>query len=973
MPDTPTEPPWNDFRALVEQIEDYAMFVLDLDGRVMSWNRGAQKIKGYAAHEIIGKHFSKFYPEQDLASGKPQRELEQALQSGHVEDEGWRIRADGSRFWAFVSITLLRDASGAPRGFGKVTRDLTERRNAQEALRGSEERFRSLVEGVVDYAIYMLDANGCVATWNTGAEKIKGYSSHDIIGRDFSLFFTPEDRAAGRPQRELAIAKNEGRFEEEGWRVRADGSRFWASIVVRALRDRTGELLGFTKVTRDLTARRLAEDTARERERFRVLSEQLEVILEGVVDGITVQDRRGKLVFANSAAVRLTGFSSREELLTIDGQELLQRFEMRDEQGQPFSPENLPGRRVLAGERTASALVRTRDRRTGEEWWAQIRSNAVLGDDGSPELAVNVWHDVSLERRREEHERHLNEATAALSRSLDYQATLDTLAHVLAPSLCDWCSIHLLEGSTLKPAVVAHVDPAKVRQAQVYQEQYPPNPDEPAGVWAVVRTGVPILHAEVPEAMLLRTAGTAEQLRLLKQADVRSLMIVPIKARERVLGTLSLLAAESGRRYDRQDLGLASELGRRVGTFIENALLYERAQVAAASAEAAARDAELAGRLKDEFLATVSHELRTPLNAIVGWSSMLKVRPEPALVAKGIAVINRNAAAQSKIIEDILDVSRIITGKLRLELRPVDLVAIVADAIEVVRPSAAVREISIEFQRPPEPAFLVGDPERLQQVMWNLLSNAVKFSESGGRVEVKLEQRGSQLFASVIDEGQGIEAGFLPYVFERFKQADSSTTRRFGGLGLGLAIVRHIVELHGGRATVNSAGPGRGSAFVVGLPVHAVLPPLEEPQTSAASEHPPSRPPCASLEGLRVLVVDDEADARDLLELVLTQAGAKVLPAPSAAAAVEALLRFQPNVIVSDIGMADEDGYAFMRRVRAMAEPLGATPAVALTAYTRKEDKLKAAAMGFSAHLGKPVNPDDLTALVAKLAKRNVL
>jgi CheY-like chemotaxis protein len=299
------------------------------------------------------------------------------------------------------------------------------------------------------------------------------------------------------------------------------------------------------------------------------------------------------------------------------------------------------------------------------------------------------------------------------------------------------------------------------------------------------------------------------------------------------------------------------------------------------------------------------------------------------------------------------------------------LVGIVLDAIEVVRPSATARDIQIDFPRPAEPALLVGDAERLQQVMWNLLSNAVKFSERGGRVEVRLEQRGSQVVASVVDQGKGIDLAFLPYVFERFKQADSSTTRRFGGLGLGLAIVRHIVELHGGRVAATSTGPGRGAAFEICLPVQAVMPLVEEAATLATSARPVREPPAASLDGLRVLVVDDEADARDLLELVLTQAGAKVRTAPSAAAGLLALLSFQPDVIVSDIGMADEDGYAFMRRIRAMKEPVSTTPAVALTAYTRSEDKLKAAAMGFSVHLGKPVNPDDLTALVGKLAKNH--
>jgi CheY-like chemotaxis protein len=255
--------------------------------------------------------------------------------------------------------------------------------------------------------------------------------------------------------------------------------------------------------------------------------------------------------------------------------------------------------------------------------------------------------------------------------------------------------------------------------------------------------------------------------------------------------------------------------------------------------------------------------------------------------------------------------------------------------------------------------------------MWNLLSNAVKFNEPGGRVEVTFDQRGSQLSVSVVDDGKGIDPEFLPYVFERFKQADSSTTRRFGGLGLGLAIVRHIVELHGGRALVTSAGLGKGSAFQIVLPIQAAAPPSDEPGDDvAAGGASESYRPKANLEGVRVLVIDDEADARDLLELVLSQAGASVQTAGSASAGFETLAAFQPHVIVSDIGMPEEDGYAFMKRVRATNGPIAKTPSIALTAYTRGEDRLKALAMGFSMHLGKPVNPDELAALVAELAKK---
>lgn len=965
------------------------MFVLDLSGRVTTWNRGAQKIKFYEAHEIIGRHFSTFYTPEDLASDKPGRELESALRDGRVEDEGWRLRRDGSRFWAFVTITLLRDPTGAPRAFAKVTRDLTERRLAQEELRQSEERFRLLVDGVADYAIYVLDPSGVVTTWNSGAQKIKGYAAHEVIGRHFSLFFTPEDRAAGRPQKELSVAAAEGRFEEEGLRVRADGSYFWANVVVTPLRDAAGMLFGFAKITRDLSASKRAEETAREldrqrtarmvaeagearaaqeRERFRALSDRLDAIFEGVSDGLTVQDKNGKLLFANSAAARLIGASSREAMLAIDPGTIVTRFEMFDEAGNVFPAEQLPGRRVLAGERQASALLKIRDREAGREWWAFLRANGVFDQAGAPEMAINIWHDVTRDRQREEHERYLSEATNALSKSLDYETTLATLAELLVPGLCDWCVIHLLEGQTLRNVAVAHKDPAKKQQALEFQAKYPPNPAAPGGVWDVIRSGEPRFHAQIAPEALAASARDEEHLRELQAAGMRSLIFAPISVKGRVLGALSLSSAEGGRRYDEQDAVVVTELGRRVGAFIENATLFRRSQEAVQTAAAAVQAAETAGRLKDEFLATVSHELRTPLNAILGWSSVLKTRNDAASVAKGVDVIFRNAKVQSKLIEDILDVSRIITGKLRLELGSVNLVNAVSEAIEVVRPSAVARNITVHFARSSEPRVLVGDSERLAQVLWNLLSNAVKFSENGGRVEVKISQEGSQLGLSVSDDGRGIEADFLPYVFERFKQADGSTTRRYGGLGLGLAIVRHIVELHGGRVSVHSDGPGRGSTFRLVFPVRATTASLETPSDRPAAGHIALRDAAtASLNGVRVLVLDDERDARDLLELVLRQAGAEVASADSAARGFAELERFRPHVIVSDVGMPDEDGYAFMRRVRE-SQAHAQIGAIALTAYTRSEDRARALAMGFSAHLAKPVDPDDLMAAVARLA-----
>lgn len=412
---------------------------------------------------------------------------------------------------------------------------------------------------------------------------------------------------------------------------------------------------------------------------------------------------------------------------------------------------------------------------------------------------------------------------------------------------------------------------------------------------------------------------------------------------------------------------LHDEVARRVQ--VEDALRRSEAALQDRVAES-----EALHRVKDEFLAIASHELRTPLNAILGWSAVLRRLPPHERGDKGLDVIQRNAEAQAKLVDDILDVSRIITGKMRLETRVCDLTALVRDAVDVVRPSAVAKAIDLQVRCPTEPCQLVADPDRIAQVVWNLLSNAVKFSDRGGTVHVTLTKPGSQYALHVSDTGIGIEPDFLPFVFDRFKQADSSTTRRTGGLGLGLALVRHIVELHGGAVDARSDGPGTGALFTCTFPIRAVVDTasVELPAADAVAaptETTPGPADTRSLHGVRVLVVDDEADARELLATMLTHAGGQVQVAASAAEATEVLARFTPHVLVSDVGMPGENGYSLLRRVRASGPPASRqVPALALTAYTRRDDRDQALAAGFTAHLGKPVLQDTLIATVASLA-----
>ena len=518
-------------------------------------------------------------------------------------------------------------------------------RSAEPFAPGNPELFKLLVAAVTDYAIFVLDPTGRIVTWNAGAERIKGYSARDILGSHFSRFYTARDVAAGKPEHALRTAIDEGHFLDEGWRLRSDGSTFWASVVITPLYDSPGQLRGFAKVTRDLTER----------------------------------------------------------------------------------------------------------------------------------------------RRHEQLER-----------------------------------------------------------------------------------------------------------------DAR-------------------------------------------------------------------RNAEEANRLKDEFLATVSHELRTPLNVLTGiiWRlHNLELSPEEH--RRAIGTLERNARLMTRLVEDLLDVSAIVTGKLTLDVRPVELGLVVQRALEAAMPAARAKNLTLQVSLSPAAGPILGDAMRLQQILWNLLSNAIKFTDAGGQVEVRLGRQGVEVVLQIRDSGRGIAAAFLPRIFERFSQADSTATREISGMGLGLAIVKHLAELHGGRVAAFSEGEGKGSTFEVYFPVPALLTPDDFAGTSVAtlSEQLPQ------LVGIKVLVVDDQEDARESVCAVLKHCGANVLTAASTADALRIMDRFTPDILLADIAMPQDDGYALIRKVRNEMPPaVRGVPAAALTAYASTEDRLRVLAAGYQLHIPKPVDPAELIDMVAALAK----
>jgi PAS domain S-box-containing protein len=444
-----------------------------------------------------------------------------------------------------------------------------------------------------------------------------------------------------------------------------------------------------------------------------------------------------------------------------------------------------------------------------------------------------------------------------------------------------------------------------------------------------------------------------------------SSMAAPMSVMGRIVGTIEVQSYEPAA-YQQEHITAMRMAANLAAVAIENVRLFEH--------ERLARDvAEESNRIKDEFLATLSHELRTPLTAVLGWTRLLRERELDEKTARhALDIIERNAVAQKQLIEEILDVSRIITGKTRLELHPIALEPVVAAAIESVGPAAHAKDIVLEFEQGGEASLVSGDPERLQQVVWNLLSNAVKFTPGGGHIRVTLSQADSHAQIKVTDSGEGIRQDFLPYVFDRFRQADGSTTRPHGGLGLGLAIVRHLVELHGGTVRATSAGENQGSTFTVYLPLLAYTSESEK-ETGPPAWHgvkDKAADGLPSLEGLRVLIVDDEPDALEFLRFVLNRSRAEVTAVSSTDEALLELERFRPDIIVSDIGMPGRDGYELISRLRALpAEGGGQLPAVALTAYARAEDERRALREGFQMHIAKPFEPSQLLTAIISLCK----
>ncbi|MBX6362783.1 MAG: PAS domain S-box protein [Gemmatimonadetes bacterium] len=747
-----------------------------------------------------------------------------------------------------------------------------------EALRFSEERFRLLVESIKDYAIFMLDPEGRVVTWNEGAERIKGYRAEEIIGKPFTVFYPPEAVESGFPQYELEMAAKTGRFEDEGWRVRKDGSRFWANIVITALRDEAGELVGFAKVTRDLTERREAEQ---QRVRLsaeaaaRAEADRRSRELEGL--NARLQEQAVELEYQNEEARALTEELERtnRELQAAlhqaedarDAARSAERFttEILASIADPFVVFDRDWRiryvNPRAAQRFRDVLQRQPDEVIGQVVWdlypeladSPIREALLEAFESRAPLTREVyapergvwlelhfyplpdgglagsWRDITERKRAEEALQFLDGASAILSSSLDYERTLASLAHLVVPRLADWCAIDIApDAGKPRRIAVAHVDPAKVQLARRLEERFPPDPNATSGVPEVLRTGRSELFADIPDETLVAGAKDEEQLRIMRELGLRSAMIVPLRTGRQVFGAMTLVAAESGRRYTEADLRLAEEVARRAAIAVENARLHrdslaarDAAERAAADAEAAARAAAEANTAKTDFLRVMSHELRTPLNAIGGYAELLELGihgPITDAQREALGRIRRSQRHLLSLINDVLNFAKLEAGHLEITSVPVRLREVLSGLEAMIAPQLRAGGVTYAYVPAAEDLVVLADRDKLEQILLNLLSNAVKFTPAGGHIEVAASRQGDKAAIRVTDTGVGIPADKLEAVFEPFVQVRPAPSGGPGGTGLGLSISRDLAHAMGGDLTAESV-VDKGSTFTITLPL----------------------------------------------------------------------------------------------------------------------------------------------------------
>ena len=901
------------YLAAIVASADEAIISKNLDGIIQWCNASAEQLFGFSASELVGMPVRRLIPpdrqsEEDVI-------LDRLRRGERVEHfETVRLTKDGRRIDVALTVSPVRDASGAIIGASKIARDITGARGASAA----QAYLAAIVESSDD-AIIAKDLNGVIQSCNASAERVFGYPAAELIGRPVRILI-PADRQAEEDDILTRIRRGERVDHFETLRRRKDGTLIDVSLTISPVRDASGTIIGVSKTARDVTAqKRAAAELAAQQAWF-------QITLASIGDAVIASDPEGHVTFMNGTAERLTGWSSAE----ADARPLHDIFRIVNEKTR--QPVENPAALVMRSGRTMGLANHTlligRDghERPIADSAAPIRdvSGRILG-------VVLVFRDVTDQRRSEE----------ALAEQREWlETTLESIGDAVIATDVHGRVVFMnpvAEHLTGWRAAAALGRPCR-DVFGVIDEQTRQPVDDPVG--RVLFDGSVV---EFGTHVLLRSADGLE--RPIDESGA------PIRDRDgRVIGVVLVFRDIAERRRVERD---------RQSAAAERERLLDAERVARA-------EAERASRVKDEFVAMVSHELRTPLNAILGWTQlMMRNRDDAGTVQRGLDVVARNTRLQAQLISDLLDISRIVSGKLQLDMSAVDLRELIIEAVENLRHQAEATNILVRQDLPSGVMTVAGDPARLQQVVWNLLSNALKFTPPGGRVDVILRRINGQAEITVSDNGAGIRPEVLPLIFERFHQADRAITRRFGGLGLGLSIVKHLVDLHGGSVHAASAGEGRGSTFTVSLPSSDLV----LPASPLAPDSDGTGEASVVFDSINVLLIEDEPDTREFLRRLLESHGAVVRTVGTADEAIAAFRDDPPDILISDIGLPDVDGYAMMQRIRHSGLPRGSTvPAIALTAYARVEDRTRALRSGFQAHLPKPVEASELIASIGSIA-----
>ena len=892
--------------------------------------------------------------------------LETALATHTDYGIEYRVRRpSGEDCWIAAHGRGIYAPDGAVLGMIGVVQDITPRKAVEQALRQNADRVRvSFEQAAVGIATARLD--GRFSDANQKFASILGYEREELWALSFRDITHPDDAAETNSMIGRLLAGELTDYSLEKRYRRKDGSVIWSLTTVTAIRDAAGKPLSFIGVIEDISRRRQAEDALRKSEQFN------RSIIESSRDCIKMLSLEGSLLWMSPSGCEALSI---DDVKSVVGRSWVSFWPAEDEAAARSA--------VSAAARGGTGNFVGRLEVLGRPRWFDVVLTPILGASGAPEtlLAVSreITERVDIEHALREETRMLellNETGAVLASQLDIRALLEAVTDAATE----------LSGAQFGAFFYNTTD----ENGDAYQlftlSGVPREAFERFGHPRATPLFAPTFHGESS----IRCDDVHADPRFGQwpphhgtppgHLPVRSYLAVPVIARSgEVIGGLFFGHAAVGvfsERSERIITGIAAQ----AAIAVDNARLYETAQKAAEERKQlfererfARAEAERLSAMKDEFLAVLSHELRTPLNAILGWSQMARHQTVDGTLAKSLEVIERNARVQTQLIEDLLDMSRITSGKMRLNVQSIAPFSFIEAAVETVRPAATAKAIRLSVLLDPVAGPVTGDANRLQQVVWNLLSNAIKFTPKGGRVQVLLERVNSHIEISVADTGTGIPAGFIEHAFERFRQADASTTRKHGGLGLGLAIVKHLVELHGGTVHARSAGEGQGTTFTIKLPLAAV----QRYEDGGERVHPAAGPLAGTrfqpmdLRDIKVLIVDDEADARDLVAHVLGDCGAAVVHAASAEEALALVESERPDVLLSDIGMPDVDGYELLRRVRALGEARGGRlPAVALTAFARSEDRTRALSAGFLIHVSKPIDPSELVATVASVVGR---